>query len=232
MGQSEQVVLVIEDHPGLLSGLESGLKGDGFEVLSAMTGLEGMLIAKEKTPDAIVLDLQLPDLDGLSALKALRREKMKTPVLILSARDSIADRVKGLDGGADDYMTKPFSLDELLARLRCLMRRQSDYAVDTAVIESHGVQINRFSRHVTRNGEILDLTPRDYDLLEYLVRNEGKVLSRERLGTDLWNSPSACWTNVIEVQVRSLRQKLERRTWPTLLHTIRGQGYFFGALHK
>jgi DNA-binding response OmpR family regulator len=232
MGQTGGVVLVVEDHPALLAGLKDGLSADGFEVLTASTGLDGLLLAKDRSPDAIVLDLLLPDLDGLAALQAMRRDKMTTPVMILSARDSIADRVKGLNLGADDYMTKPFSLEELTARLRCLMRRAVPVANEDAVIESHGVSINRFTRQVTREGEKLELTPRDYDLLEYFVRNAGKVLGRESLATDLWNSPSASWTNVIEVQVRSLRNKLERRTWPTLLHTIRGQGYFFGGFRK
>lgn len=226
----EKSVLVIEDHPTLLAGLADCLTNGGMKVFTASNGLDGVMSAKANQPDMIILDLQLPDLDGISALKALRRDNITTPVLILSARDSVGDRIKGLDSGADDYMVKPFSLDELMARLRCLLRREPTNHSETKSIESNGVLINRYTRCVTRNGETLDLTPRDYQLLECLVRYAGKVVSRETLATEIWKSPSACWTNVIEVQIRSLRQKLERRVWPELIHTIRGQGYMFGEL--
>jgi len=225
---ADKSVLVIEDHPSLLAGLQDGLTNGGMRVLTATNGLDGVISAKTNHPDVIILDLQLPDLDGISALQALRRDNIKTPVLILSARDSVNDRIKGLDCGADDYMIKPFSFEELMARLRCLLRREPTENSEEPTIESQGVVINRYTRNVTRNGETLELTPRDYQLLEFLVRNAGKVVSRETLATEIWKSPSASWTNVIEVQMRSLRQKLERRVWPELIHTIRGQGYMFG----
>jgi two-component system copper resistance phosphate regulon response regulator CusR len=219
-------LLVIEDHKSLRASLDKGLRDEGHTVHSVATRAEGLHIARSEPLDAIVLDLQLPDGDGLSFLTEIRKRGMATPVLIASARDSIDDRIRGLDSGADDYLIKPFAFGELVARLRCLLRRAS--VTSEAVLRHDSLQIDLLSRKVTRFGEELPLTRRLYELLEYLLRHKNEVVSREALARDVWKASTATWTNVIEVQIRELRKKLERPDWLQILFTIRGEGYLLG----
>ncbi len=219
-------VLVIEDHRTLGASLEQGLREEGHEV-RLVTGVgEALRVAAVEPLDAIILDLHLPDGDGLGFLREIRRSGLAVPVLIASARDTVEDRILGLDSGADDYLVKPFAFGELVARLRSLLRRG---AVGSCAVLRHGdLQIDLLTRKVTRGGEELALTRRLFELLEYLLRHRNEVVSREMLARDVWKASTATWTNVIEVQIRELRKKIERPEWPRLLHTIRKEGYLLG----
>ena len=218
-------LLIVEDHRSLLSSLKAGLEEEGYRVLTAMSGVEGHLIVKREPLDAILLDLQLPDGDGLQLLTDIRGEGLALPVLIMSARDSLEDRVLGLDSGADDYLVKPVAFAELLARLRSLLRRN---VVAETVLRCESLQMDLLSRKVSRNGETLELTRREFELVEYFLRHKNEVVTREMLARDVWKASTATWTNVIEVQVKSLRNKIERPGWDKLLYTIRGEGYLLG----
>lgn len=219
-------VLVIEDHRTLGASLEQGLREEGHEVRLVAGVGEGLRVAAVEPLDAIILDLHLPDGDGLEFLREIRRSGLAVPVLIASARDTVEDRILGLDLGADDYLVKPFAFGELVARLRSLLRRG---AVGSCAVLRHGdLQIDLLTRKVTRGGEELALTRRLFELLEYLLRHRNEVVSREMLARDVWKAPTATWTNVIEVQIRELRKKIERPEWPRLLHTIRKEGYLLG----
>ena len=218
-------LLIVEDHRSLLNSLKTGLEEEGYRVFTAMSGVEGHLIAKREPLDAILLDLQLPDGDGLQMLRDIRREGLALPVMIMSARDSLEDRVLGLDTGADDYLVKPVAFSELLARLRSLLRRN---AVSETVLRYETLQMDLLSRKVTRNGETLELTRREFELAEYFLRHKNEVVTRQMLARDVWKASTATWTNVIEVQVKSLRNKIERPEWDKVLHTVRGEGYLLG----
>ncbi len=218
-------LLIVEDHRSLLSSLKAGLEEEGYRIFTAMSGIEGRLITQKEPLDAILLDLQLPDGDGLQLLKEIRKEGLAIPVMIMSARDSLEDRVLGLDSGADDYLVKPVAFVELLARLRSLLRRN---VVSETVLRCGSLQVDLLSRKVTRDGKSLDLTRRELELIEYFLRHKNEVVSRQMLARDVWMAATATWTNVIEVQVKSLRKKIERDDWPRLLHTVRGEGYLLG----
>ena len=218
-------LLIVEDHRSLLESLRTGLEEEGYRVFTATSGVEGHLIARREPLDAIMLDLQLPDGDGLQMLKTIRSEGLNIPVLILSARDSLEDRVLGLDSGADDYLVKPVAFAELLARLRSLLRR--NFAADT-VLKYDTLSVDLLSRKVTRHGDTLELTRREFELIEYFLRHKNEVVTRQMLARDVWKAATATWTNVIEVQVKSLRKKIERDDWPRILHTVRGEGYQLG----
>lgn len=218
-------LLVVEDHLSLLASLKTGLEQESYNVLTATSGVEALNIVRREPLDAILLDLQLPDGDGLNTLKTIREMGLAVPVLILSARDSVEDRILGLDTGADDYLVKPVAFAELLARLRSLRRR----SFSTETVLRHGdLQIDLLARRVTRGSEAIELTRREYDLLQYLLRHKNQVVTREMLARDVWKASTATWTNVIDVQVKSLRKKIERADWPKLLHTVRGEGYQLG----
>jgi two-component system copper resistance phosphate regulon response regulator CusR len=218
-------LLIVEDHRTLLNSLKTGLEEEGYQVLTATSGIEGHLIAKREPLDAILLDLQLPDGDGLQMLRDLRHEGCTLPVMIMSARDSLEDRVLGLDTGADDYLVKPVAFSELLARLRSLLRRNSKAET---VLRFEALQMDLLARKVTRHGEPIELTRREFELAEYFLRHKNEVVTRQMLARDVWKASTATWTNVIEVQVKSLRTKIERPGWEKLLHTIRGEGYLLG----
>lgn len=218
-------LLVVEDHLSLLASLKTGLEQESYSVLTATSGVEALTIVRREPLDAILLDLQLPDGDGLNTLRTIREMGLAVPVLILSARDSVEDRILGLDTGADDYLVKPVAFAELLARLRSLRRRS--FSTDT-VLRHGDLQMDLLARRVTRNSESIELTRREYDLLQYLLRHKNQVVTREMLARDVWKASTATWTNVIDVQVKSLRKKIERPDWPKLLHTVRGEGYQLG----
>ncbi|MBN9522534.1 response regulator transcription factor [bacterium] len=216
-------VLVVEDERKVLRGLEQGLRSAGYEVSTAATGGDGARLGLAGGFDAVVLDWMLPELDGLQVLAALRAAGQPVPVLLLTARDTVDDRVAGLDAGADDYLCKPFAFTELLARLRALLRRgQTDRE---AVLRAAGVEIDLLRRRVSRDGSEVALTHREFELLEYLARHKGRPVSREMLGRDVWKDPNYALTNVVEVYVNLLRKKLDPPGGPSVIATVRGVGY-------
>jgi DNA-binding response OmpR family regulator len=218
-------VLVIEDQRSLLRNLVRGLQEEEYDVVPASSvgeAREGIA----KHPDILVLDIMLPDGSGVDLLRQLRGEGFRQPILVLTARDSVDDRVEGLDAGADDYLVKPFSFNELLARLRALLRRGS--LEQQAILRVEGLEIDRLRRVATRNGRSLELSNRQFELLSYLMQHADAVVSREMIARDVWRESTATWTNVIEVHIAQLRRKIERPEWPPLLHTVRGQGYLLG----
>jgi DNA-binding response OmpR family regulator len=220
-------VLIVEDERSLLHNLVRGLQEEEYDVVPAASVGEARE-AMAKPPDVLVLDLMLPDGSGLELLRQLRGEGFQQPILVLTARDSVDDRVEGLDAGADDYLVKPFSFDELLARLRAMLRRRS--LEQQATLRVEGLEIDRLSRLATRDGRSLELSNREFELLSYLMQHAHAVVSKEMIARDVWRESTATWTNVIEVHIAHLRRKLERPEWPALLHTVRGQGYLLGKL--
>jgi DNA-binding response OmpR family regulator len=215
-------VLVVEDERKMLRSLERGLRAEGYDVTTAATGEDGYRLATERCFDCVVLDRMLPGQDGLEVLADLRRAGNRTPVLVLTARDAVEDRVAGLDGGADDYLVKPFAFAELLARLRVLLRRER--AAET-VLRADDLEVDLVRRRVTRGGAEVSLTQREFELLEYLLRHKGATVTRDMLGRDVWREPGHALTNVIDVFVTLLRRKVERPGRPPLIHTVRGLGY-------
>jgi DNA-binding response OmpR family regulator len=221
-------VLVIEDEAKVARALKEGLEGEGYETRVARSGEEGLALADSMSFDLVLLDLMLPGKSGVEVLGALRRRSVGLPVLILTARDAIEDRVDGLDGGADDYLVKPFAFAELLARMRALLRRGRPEA--TLHPRFADLELDMVSRTASRRGTPLDLTTREFELLEFLVRHGGEVVSREMLAHGVWKEKtrSEHLDNVIDVYVARLRRKLDRDDMPGLLHTVRGVGLVLG----
>jgi DNA-binding response OmpR family regulator len=216
-------LLVIEDERKVLRSLERGLQSEGYEVATAATGEQGYERARTETFDCLVLDLMLPGRDGLEVLSDLRRAGKKTPVLVLTARDAVEDRVLGLDSGADDYLVKPFAFAELLARLRALLRRTCDER--ETILRASDLEMNLLERRVRRAGEEIILTRREFELLHYLLEHKNMVVTREMLGRDVWQEPGYALTNVIDVFINLLRRKVERPGAKALIQTLRGIGY-------
>jgi two-component system OmpR family response regulator len=211
-------VLVIEDEPDLMGSLLKALREDGYAVDGAPDGEEGLFKAESYEYDSIVLDVMLPRMDGWELLRRLRKTK-KTPVLMLTARDAVRDRVRGLDTGADDYLVKPFDLDELLARLRALIRRSADQG--QSKLEFSGIVIDMAARTVSRNGDVITLTAREYGLLEYLALHRGKLVTRTMLYEHLFDENDSTLSNLLDVHVSNIRKKLGH----DLITTRRGHGY-------
>jgi DNA-binding response OmpR family regulator len=216
-------VLLVEDYTPLRESVTQALEEAGFAVDASADGEEGLWYARSSDYDAIVLDIVLPKLDGLSVLQQLRKAGSRTPVLLLTAKDTVADRVTGLDLGADDYLVKPFALEELLARVRALLRRKYDAA--DPIIHVQDLEVNTVSRIVRRGGERIDLTAREYALLEFLARRMGEIVSRTEIWEHVYDFRSTVESNVVDVYVGYLRKKIERGGLPRLIHTRRGQGY-------
>jgi DNA-binding response OmpR family regulator len=216
-------VLVVEDERKVLRGLEQGLKAEGYDVATATTGEAGLELATSQAFDCVVLDLLLPGRDGLQVLADLRRAGKTLPVLILTARDAVEDRVTGLDAGADDYLVKPFAFAELLARLRVLLRRGRGEGA--TVFQAGDLELDLLRRRVVRAGAEIPLTPREFELLEYLLRYKNTTVTRAMLGREVWKEPGFALTNVIDVFINALRRKLEKGGQRPLIHTIRGVGY-------
>jgi DNA-binding response OmpR family regulator len=216
-------VLLIEDHKPLVRALKQGLEEEGFAVDTAGDGPEGDYKARTAEYDVIILDLMLPKEDGLSLLQRWRRNGMKTHVLVLTARGSIEDKVRGLDLGADDYLTKPFELEELLARLRALIRR--GHQVKDPVIRAHDLEIDTAARTVKRGGQPIHLTPREYALLEFLAFHRGKVATRSMIWEHLYDEQDESTSNVVDVYIRYLRNKIDKGYDPPLILTRWGEGY-------
>jgi two-component system OmpR family response regulator len=217
-------VLVIEDDPDAARFLVKGLKESGHVVDHADNGKDGLFLAMSEKHDVMVVDRMLPEMNGLAIIEAIRREGRKTPVLILSALGEVDERVRGLRAGGDDYLTKPYAYSELLARIEALSRRavpeeqETRYAVGDLVLD-------RLSHRVTRNGENIVLQPREYRLLEYLMKNAGQVVTRTMLLEHVWDYHFDPQTNVIDVHVSRLRSKIDKGFDKPLLHTVRGAGY-------
>ena len=218
-------ILVVEDERKVANALREGLEGERYDVIVERTG-EGAFFRITTEPfDAMLLDLTLPGLDGLEILKAIRERGIKTPVLVLTARDTLQDRVVGLDAGADDYLVKPFAFTELLARLRALVRRGR--AADTPRLAVGDLDMQLITREVTRGGRRVELTVREFELLEYLLRHQGQVVSRETLARDVWKETARTTPldNVIDVHVARLRRKVDADQAARLIHTVRGVGF-------
>lgn len=216
-------VLIVEDEKALADIIKKGLEDEGYAVDVAYNGEDGLFMAENEPSDIIVLDIMLPIVDGMTILKNIRRAGVKTPVLMLTARDTLADKVSGLDSGADDYLTKPFLFDELLARLRALLRRNSD--TKTSVIEIGDLAIDTASHQVRRAGKEVTLSAREYCLLEYMALNKNKVLSRTAISEHIYDYGFDLDSNVIDVFINRIRNKIDREYEKRLIHTVRGAGY-------
>ena len=220
-------VLLVEDYPPLQKSVAKGLREAGFAVDVTGDGEEGLWYATSNEYDVVVLDLMLPKMDGLTVLKRLRADGRPTHVLLVTARDTVADRVRGLDSGADDYLVKPFAFDELLARVRALARRA--YRVKTPSIEVEDLRIETTSQRVWRGRGEVHLTAREYALLEYLAMRAGEVVARTDIWEHLYEFNSEADSNVVDVYIGYLRKKLERPGKTPLIHTVRGRGYMLGG---
>jgi two-component system copper resistance phosphate regulon response regulator CusR len=218
-------VLVVEDEQKVAAALREGLLGEGYSVEVAASGEDAFFRVNTETFDVVLLDLTLPGRDGLEILRALRQRGPDTRVLILSARDTLDDRVKGLDSGADDYLVKPFAFTELVARIRALVRRGR--AVEAPRLRAGDLQMDLWARKVSRSGRPIELTTREFELLEYLLRFEGQVVSRETLAREVWQERGRTTTldNVIDAHVARLRKKVDADTPVKLIHTVRGVGF-------
>jgi DNA-binding response OmpR family regulator len=216
-------ILVVEDEAKVGSFIRRALEEESYAVDLCEDGAEGLDLALAGTYDLIVLDVMLPRLSGLEILQRLRKEKINTPVLILTARAQLEQRVKGLDAGADDYLTKPFAIEELLARVRVLLRR--GIGESAGLLQVEDVVLNPATREVTRGGQRLDLTTKEYALLEYFMRNPGRILTRPMIAEHVWNLDFDTFTNVIDVYVNYLRNKVDRGRERKLIQTVRGSGY-------
>jgi two-component system, OmpR family, copper resistance phosphate regulon response regulator CusR len=217
-------VLVVEDERKVASFLRQGLEEEGHTVEVAADGLTALdLIVGAPAYDLIVLDVMLPRLDGFSVLRTLRADRVATPVLVLTARDTVPDKVTGLDLGADDYLTKPFAFDEFLARVRALLRRGQ--APAPPVLRVADLTLDPATREVRRAGKTVILTTREYALLEYFMRNAGRVLTRPMIAEHVWGLDFDTESNIIDVYIGYLRRKIDRDGLPALLHTVRGAGY-------
>ena len=216
-------LLVVEDEKKLNELITKKLEKEYYGVDSCFDGEEAIRYVEGTEYDAIILDIMLPKFDGFEVIKRIRAKKNKVPILLLTARDNIDDKVKGLDYGADDYLVKPFIFEELMARIRVLLRRNSGNADNVVTIANLKVDLD--AKTVFRDDLLIKLSGREYSILEYLIRNKGKILSRERIEDHIWNYDYEGGTNVIDVYIRYLRKKIDDSYTPKLIHTIRGLGY-------
>jgi DNA-binding response OmpR family regulator len=216
-------LLVVEDEPSLLSIITKRLKEEGYGVDSAKDGREGENYITSAEYDCIILDIMIPFQDGLTLLRKIRAKNISAPVLLLTAKDSIDDRVTGLDSGADDYLVKPFSFDELLARVRAMLRRHKDKK--NTVLSVGDLEMDTITREVQRGGKAIELTSKEYSILEYFLRNKNRVLTKSQIAEHVWNYDFEYNSNIVEVYVRYLRRKMDEEFKNKLIHTIRGGGY-------
>jgi DNA-binding response OmpR family regulator len=223
-----ETVLIVEDDPAISLGLSKNLKYEGYEVLTATRGDEGLQLAIEKQPDLIVLDIMLPNMSGFEICKTLKRNEVEIPIIILSAKDQEIDKIMGLDLGADDYMTKPFSIRELIARINAVLRRKKRYEKDMETFTFADVEIDFAARTVTRGETALDFSPREFDLLAYFVRHPNEVMDRRQILNKVWGYDYYGTARTIDNFVTKLRQKLEPNpNKPVHFVTARGIGYKF-----
>jgi heavy metal response regulator len=216
-------LLVVEDEKKVASFIKQGLEEEGYAVDVALNGEEGLAMALDRLHDLIILDISLPQMDGLQVLKKLRHQKVKTPVLLLTVRATIEDKVLGLDAGADDYLTKPFAFQELVARVRALLRRRVE--AEPVLLQIGELILDPARRIVSRSGEKIDLTSKEFALLEYFMRNPGRVLTRTMIIEHVWDYDFDTMTNIIDVYVNYLRKKIDSGHGAKLIHTVRGVGY-------
>jgi DNA-binding response OmpR family regulator len=223
-------VLIVEDEKRLLRTLRDGLAEEGFEPVISTNGEAALLIVETQTIDLVILDLMLPGLHGFEVLRRMRSSGMSRPVLVLTASDGIDDRVRGLNGGADDYLVKPFSYAELLARVKALLRRGPPR--DQMELSVGDLELDLVQRLVFRGDEEIPLSRREFDLLAYLVRHQGETVTREMLAREIWRDSQALLTNVIDVFVNRLRRRVDREGEESLIRTVRGSGYLVAGAHS
>jgi DNA-binding response OmpR family regulator len=216
-------ILLVEDEAKVARFIQEGLKAEGYQVELSADGASGERKARTGDFDLILLDVLLPKKNGFEVLQSLRREGVKTPVLMLTARSATEDIVHGLDRGADDYLTKPFAFNELLARIRSLLRRDRQ---SQTVLKVGDLQLNTRTRKATRTGRPIELTAREYALLEFLMQNPQKLLTRQELAKEIWGFDFDPGTNIVDVYINHLRKKIDQTTEKRLLHTVRGRGYY------
>jgi DNA-binding response OmpR family regulator len=216
-------ILLMEDDIKLARFLQLELNSEGYHTLVAHDGLTGLTLAREETPDLVLLDWMMPEMTGVEVCRRLRATGCKTPVVLLTAKDDVIDRVAGLDSGADDYVVKPFSIEELLARVRAHLRRQSEEEQDC--LQFLDLSLNRRTREVRRREQSIDLTAKEFDLLEYLLTHPKQVFTREQILEQVWGYDFMGDSNIIEVYVRYLRLKLEKDGQDRIIHTVRSVGY-------
>lgn len=221
-------VLVIEDNPKMASAVQNGLREHGMAVDAAHTGYEGEELAASGVYDVILLDLMLPDRDGVDVCRALRRRGTRSKILMLTSLGTVEDKVAGLDAGADDYLPKPFRFEELLARMRALFRRGD--ASEARHLRCEDLELDLYTRVAKRADQSVELSNREFALLEYFMRNPGRVLSRTQIGEKVWDMNFEISSNVVDVQVSALRRKVDRGFERELIHTVKGAGYRFGVM--
>ncbi|HVS70394.1 MAG TPA: response regulator transcription factor [Phycisphaerae bacterium] len=220
-------LLVIEDAAPLRESLREGLSESGYAVDASANGPDGLRLALSGEYDVILLDLMLPGIDGMDILRTLRKRKSPSCILVLTARDARQDRIRGLDGGADDYLVKPFDFDELLARVRALLRRKYDVS---PLLQIHDLTVNTVTRELKRAGQPIYLSAREFALLNYLAHNPNRFVTQEDLWQHVYDMNATLESNVVAVHIASLRRKIERPGSPRLIHSRRGQGYLLGDL--
>jgi len=216
-------ILLVEDDPKLAKFIESELSLEGYHVTVAPNGLDGLTIARDAQPDLLILDWMLPGISGLDICLRLRSTGVQVPIIMLTAKDEVPDRVTGLNAGADDYVTKPFSMEELLARVKARLRRTQ--LNDPAQLQFEDLILNGLTREVYRGSQLIELTAKEFDLLEFMLQNPRQVITRDRILEKVWGYDFMGESNIIEVYIRALRIKLEASNSKRLLHTVRGVGY-------
>ena len=216
-------ILLVEDDPKLAEFIATELSLEGYRVTVAQNGMDGLSMARDLQPDLLILDWMLPGISGLDLCLRLRKTGVQVPIIMLTARDEVPDRVAGLNAGADDYVTKPFSIEELLARVKARLRRTHPEDPDT--LEFQDLILNRLTREVYRNNQLIELTAKEFDLLEFLLRHSRQVITRDRILEKVWGYDFMGESNIIEVYIRALRIKLEISNAKRLIHTVRGVGY-------
>lgn len=219
-------ILIVEDEESILMPLEDNLRLEGYEVASAADGLAGLTMAVKDPYDLIILDIMLPGMNDLDLCKEIRKKGIQSPVMMLTARDSIDDKVTGLDSGADDYLTKPFSFEEFLARVRALLRRKQDKL--TELTYGH-LKIDTLAHRAFADGTEVMLRPKEYAILVYLLRNRGRVLSRTQILENVWGYDFNPNTNIVDVHIKALREKLDEVNIPSLIRSVRGVGYMIDS---
>ncbi len=225
-------ILAVDDEQMLTDLLAMALRMEGWEVRTASSGLEALQVARDFEPDALLLDIMMPDLDGMSVLRRLRESGSLVPVLFLTAKDAVGDRIAGLTAGGDDYVTKPFSLEEVIARLRAIIRRTGLASTDDgqSILRVGDLTLNEDSHEVERDGTEIELTATEFELLRYLMRNERRVLSKAQILDRVWSYDFGGKSSVVELYISYLRKKIDAGRAP-LLHTVRGVGYMIKAPH-
>jgi DNA-binding response OmpR family regulator len=216
-------ILLVEDDPKLAEFIQAELSLEGYRVTVALNGMDGLSMARDAQPDLLILDWMLPGISGLDLCLRLRKTGIQVPIIMLTAKDEVPDRVSGLNAGADDYVTKPFSMEELLARVKARLRRIHPEEPD--LLEFDDLRLNRLTREVHRNNQLIELTAKEFDLLEFLLRHARQVITRDQILEQVWGYDFMGESNIIEVYIRALRIKLETSNPKRLVHTVRGVGY-------